>query len=68
VPAVYREGGGEALRANLARQDDSGLAYDLYFLAMSHHRLGETARARDYYDWAVRWAPLQRDLRGGPAR
>ena len=44
------------------------LAFDLYFMAMSHHRLGETARARDYYDCAVRWAeaamrpPQGRDL------
>ena len=30
---------------------------------MSHHRLGETARARDYYDWAVRWVSMQRDLK-----
>jgi hypothetical protein len=22
---------------------------------MSHRRLGETDRARDYFDWAVRW-------------
>jgi hypothetical protein len=31
------------------------LAFDLYFLATSYHKLGETARARDFYDWAVRW-------------
>jgi serine/threonine protein kinase/WD40 repeat protein len=43
------------LHVNLATQDDASLAFDLYFLAMSHQRLGETARARDYYDWAVRW-------------
>jgi hypothetical protein len=30
---------------------------------MSHHRLGETVRARDYYDWAVRWVSTQQDLR-----
>ena len=30
---------------------------------MSHHRLGEAARARDYYDWAVRWVQVQRDLK-----
>jgi WD40 repeat protein/serine/threonine protein kinase len=43
------------LRSNLAHQQDSALAWDLYFLAMSLHRLGEAARARDYYDWAFRW-------------
>jgi hypothetical protein len=41
------------------------LAFDLYFLAMSHHRLGEAARARDYYDWAVRWTRSQRGLSAG---
>jgi tetratricopeptide (TPR) repeat protein len=57
----YREAV-EVLRPNLESQEDMDLAYDLYFLAMSHHRLGETARARDYYDWAVRWASVQRGL------
>ena len=60
----YREAV-EVLRPNLERQEDRSLAFDLYFLAMSHHRLGETARARDYYDWAVRWVPMQRDLDRG---
>jgi serine/threonine protein kinase/WD40 repeat protein/Tfp pilus assembly protein PilF len=50
----YREAV-EALRPNLENQEDGSLACDLYFLAMSHHRLGETARARDCYTWAVRW-------------
>ena len=59
--ARYREAA-EVLRPNLQRQDDGGLSVDLYFLAMSHHRLGEAARARDYYDWAVRWAKVQRGL------
>ncbi len=58
----YREAV-EALRPNLETEADWALAYDLYFLAMSHHRLGETARARDYYDLAVRWVALQRDLK-----
>jgi serine/threonine protein kinase/WD40 repeat protein len=43
------------LRPNLDIQEKWGLAFDLYILAMSHHRLGETARASVYYDWAVRW-------------
>src|SRR5262249_42955661 len=45
------------LRANLDKQEDSGLAFDVYFLALCHHELEEPARARDYYDWAVRWSP-----------
>src|SRR5262245_4164803 len=53
------------LRPNLEGQGDAGLASDLYFLAMSHHRLGEAERARDYYDWAVRWARAQRGLSAG---
>src|SRR3954452_13779230 len=57
----YREAV-ETLRPNLERQDDRGLANDLYFLAMSHHRLGASERARDYYDWAVRWVRMQKGL------
>jgi tetratricopeptide (TPR) repeat protein len=55
----------EILRPNLDKQEDWGLAFDLYFLAMSHHRLGETARARDYYDWAVRWPRTHPSLTAG---
>jgi tetratricopeptide (TPR) repeat protein len=55
----------DALRRNLDRQDDKGLAFDLYFLAMSYQQLGETVRARDYYDWAVRWVGAQRDFPPG---
>ena len=61
--ARYREAA-EVLRPNLQRQGDKGLALDLIFLAMCHHSLGEAARARDYYDWAVRWVRVQRDLNG----
>jgi WD40 repeat protein/tRNA A-37 threonylcarbamoyl transferase component Bud32 len=57
----YREAV-EVLRADVEVQEDWALPFDLYFLAMSHHRLGEAARARDYYDWAVRWVSTQRDL------
>jgi hypothetical protein len=65
--AYYRAGryrqAVEVLRPNVAKQEDGNLAYDLYFLAMSHHCLGEMARARDYYDWAIRWVSMQRDLK-----
>src|SRR5205823_2392953 len=58
----YREAV-EVLRPNVEKQEDWALAYDLYLLAMSHHRLGWTARARVYDDWAVRRVSMQRDLR-----
>jgi hypothetical protein len=59
--AQYREAV-ETLRPNLDKQDDNALAFDLYFLAMSHHRLGETTRARDYLAWGARWTAAQRGL------
>jgi tetratricopeptide (TPR) repeat protein len=58
----YREAV-EVLRPNVEKSADMDLAFDLYFLAMSHHRLGETARARDYLDWAVRWVAMLPDVR-----
>ncbi len=48
------------LRPNLEKQEDSCLGYDLFLLAMCHHELGEPARARDYYDWALRWTRTHR--------
>jgi hypothetical protein len=52
----YREAA-ETLQANLQKQPDPFLAHDLYFLAMSHHQMGNTATAQVYYDWATRWPP-----------
>lgn len=49
----YREAA-DCLSANLPHQDNESLPYDLYFLAMSYHRLGETGRAQDYLLWANR--------------
>jgi serine/threonine protein kinase/WD40 repeat protein len=69
--AYYRTGqyrqAVEVLRPNLQSQEASALAYDLYILAMSCHRLGETEQARDYYTLAQRGldaphAPSQADL------
>jgi tetratricopeptide (TPR) repeat protein len=61
----YREAV-EVLRPNLETQEDSALAFDLYFLAMSDHKLGDTARARDYFDLAVRWHRAARGLSAEP--
>jgi serine/threonine protein kinase/WD40 repeat protein len=55
----YREAV-KVLRPNLEHQADWALAFDLYFLAMSHHGLGETERARDYFTWAERSRRAQR--------
>jgi WD40 repeat protein len=67
--AYYRAGrcrdAVETLRPNLESQKDADLAFDLYFLAMSYHQLGEPVRARDYYDWAVRWTKAQPSLSEG---
>jgi serine/threonine protein kinase/WD40 repeat protein len=52
----------DTLRPRLASQEDWCLAFDLYILAMSHQRLGEAARAQDYYEWAVRWTKTQPGL------
>jgi tetratricopeptide (TPR) repeat protein len=57
----YREAAG-TLRANLSGQTERVLATDLYFLAMSHHQLGETALARAYYTWAERVTRSQGEL------
>jgi len=64
--AYYRAGrfreAVDTLRPNLDKQDNEFLAFDLYFLAMCHHRVGETARAQDYLAWAVRWTGAQPGL------
>jgi tetratricopeptide (TPR) repeat protein len=69
--AYYRDGryreAVDTLRPNLERQTDADLAHDLFFLAMAHHRLGEAARARDYYEWAARWTAAHRDLSANAA-
>src|SRR5262245_52467288 len=46
------------LLPNLRGQEDDCLAFDLYILAMSHHRLGEAATTRTYYDLAARSATV----------
>ncbi len=45
----------DCLEANLSKQEDFGLPFDLYFLAMSYHQLGDSQRARELLIWANRW-------------
>ena len=46
----------EAFERSLRDSRDEAAAFDLFFLAMCHHRLGNESKARDEYEAAVRWA------------
>jgi tetratricopeptide (TPR) repeat protein len=56
----YREAV-ETLEANFKDQPDWALAYDLYFLAMCHQKLGDSARARQCFELALRWSDSHQD-------
>jgi tetratricopeptide (TPR) repeat protein len=43
------------LERSLVRSRREGAAFDLFFLAMCHQRLGDATTARAYYDRAVQW-------------
>ncbi len=43
------------LEKNLATSRGASDAFDLYFLAMCHHRLGDHGKAKEYFDMAVSW-------------
>ncbi len=66
--AYYRAGqfrkAVECLTPNLAMQSDLGLPFDLYFLAMSHHELGEHDRAEEVITWANRWSEKLTESQG----
>jgi serine/threonine protein kinase/WD40 repeat protein/Tfp pilus assembly protein PilF len=60
--AHYRLGQFEAAVDELQRAIQEANADDLFFLAMAYHHLGEAAKARDYYDQALRWWRSQKEL------
>jgi tetratricopeptide (TPR) repeat protein len=52
--ALYRAGDAkEAVRQ--MGEGVGGRAWDFFFLALAHHRLGDVTRARAYYDRGCRW-------------
>jgi hypothetical protein len=62
--ALYRNGNFlEAIRVlekNLEASDGTQDAFDLYFLAMSYHRLGDAAKGKEYEDRAGKWFQARR--------
>jgi uncharacterized protein HemY len=53
----------EMLERSLEKVAGRTDAFDLFFLAMSHFRLGDSARAWNCYDRAVVWVQQQENLR-----
>jgi Tfp pilus assembly protein PilF len=57
--ALYRNGkyqeALQVLQQSLESSKGEQDAFDLFFIAMCHHRLGKAARARESYERAARW-------------
>jgi tetratricopeptide (TPR) repeat protein len=64
--ALYRAGQHAqaiaTLEQSLAATKGQVAAFDLFFLAMARHRLGQTVQARNSFDRAVRWWGEQKQL------
>ena len=64
--ALYRAGKFAEATITLEKSVKAGkgqfVAFDFFFLAMAHHRLGHRGEARDCFDRAVQWLAVQKGL------